>query len=247
MLAKRSTTIMLIAFAMMGCQGVRPPVAEPLAAEGFEAFPTPRAFDAPGTIYRVDSGGKRFEVSTLPVSPRARGEEAIPKMTRTSEISLKQLVETLGAKAAALPVKATSNLSSTSSTTVESTSGVRTVLSDDELNAALSAWATNTRPAPGNTYYVIRETIAAPGVTYKVSQNWLASLDLDVKSLKAAGYNGEAKAGANNTLELDTKFGKNLNVWYKSEEVTFSQALGAGPNQFVARRTPLTRAAPGLQ
>lgn len=232
-------TIVAVAIGLLaGCSPLQPPKAPGLSHEGFEAFATPRTFDGPGTIYRIDPDGKRFLVATIKLKTSG-GAEVVPKYSSTRDLSLNQLLESIGANAAALPAKATSELSSKSSTTIEATKAFRAISSDDDVTAALSAWATSAKPRPGSTYYLVRETISTNSLSYKVNRSWLANLALDIQALKVAGYKGEGKTAGEDTLELNTQFEQMMNVWYKADLVRFSKALGAGADQYNVELGPV--------
>lgn len=228
-----------ITISIGGCKSLEAPVGAP-GLEGFVAFATPRDFDGPGTIYRIDPESKRFKVTKLETKPATGGEERIPKFTSTRDLSLSQLLEAIGAKAELLPATVNSELSSKRNTVIEATTGNRLQLSDEDVSAALQNWVSKNKPVAGSKYYLIRETIATQTLSYKISKDWLATIGLDLRVLNVAGYKGGLKAASGDALELDTKFDKALNVWYKAEQVSFEPALGAGPNQYKIKLIPLS-------
>jgi hypothetical protein len=211
-----------------------------LEREGFDSFATPRSFDGPGTIYRIDNDGKRFLVTTIQLKSSG-GEEQISKYTSTRELSLSNVLETIGVKADALPAAVKAELSAKSNVTVDATKASRLRVADEDREAAVAAWAAKAKPAPGSVYYLIRETVGTKSLKYTVGRGWLASLGLDVKALNTAGYKGEAKAAANDGLELDAQFDQPLYVWYKAEKLVLNSALGAGPNQYIIEFTPAAK------
>lgn len=231
---------------LVGCAGkpVAPPVGA-LEAEGFEAFATPRSFDGPGTIFRIDGEKKRFPVTEI-IFKVQDGTEEIPKASSSRVLSLSQFLEALGASAVQMPASVKANLSRTTTTNIESTTAKRRFVRDDEVVTTLRNWATQARPAGDSVYYLIRETVSTPSLVYKVDRNWLASLNLDVKALKAAGYTGEAKASSGDTLEMNRTFAEPLNVWFKAERIVIKPALGAGPGQYTIERAPVSAAFLGL-
>ncbi|MEH0166730.1 hypothetical protein [Roseateles microcysteis] len=229
MMKRGISTFTVVVALLSGCatQPPRPPVGAP-ELEGFEAFATPRTFDGPGTVYRIDSDGKRFPVAEIVFRVRS-GEEAIPKYKSRRDLSLNQFLEALGASAEAMPASVKVNLSNVRSANIEATTGQRQYVQDNDVEPTLLAWADKTDPKAENEYYLIREVIATPALTYKVDKQWLVSLTVDVKALKAAGYKGEAKDDGVDSLEMDRRFDKPMNVWYKAERISFRRAMGAGP------------------
>lgn len=237
---KIHTTVVVVLLVLFGCaqKPLSPPVGSP-GSEGFEAFATPRSFDGPGTIFRIDGEGKRFPVSEITFKVQD-GIEEIPKASSSRVLSLNQLLEALGASAAAMPASVQANLSRTATTSIESTTAQRRFVRDDDVVAAMMGWATRAKPNGDSVYYLIRETISTPGLVYKVDKNWLASINVDVQALKAAGYKGEAKASSGDTLEMNRTFSQPLNVWFKAEKIVVKPALGAGPGQYSVERSPVT-------
>lgn len=218
---------------LLGCASVKAPVME--GFEGFEAFSTPREFDGPGTIYKIVDG-KTFVAGRVTFSSVDGGMEVIPKYSSTSSVSLTQLLKNLGASAALMPVSVTGNLSATSKVDIESTTGVRARAQDDAVvNEALASWKPATRPPASEQYFLIRETVQTRKLTYSVSKDWLAGLGLDVQSLQKAGYKGEVKSEGSRALSLDAAFEQPLNVYYKTQRIVFSDALGAGPGNFTVQ------------
>src|SRR6266568_6162421 len=70
------------------------PLANGLKYPGFQTFPTPRTFDFPGTVFRIDRSGTRFVVTTLPVSCES-GREALGSYTTTGSWTLSALLRYL--------------------------------------------------------------------------------------------------------------------------------------------------------
>lgn len=237
-----SMAMLLSTWMAAGCGTVQPPVMPNF--EGFEAFATPREFDGPGSIYRIEADGKRFPAGKVDFSAMGGGMEVMPKYSRSLNLSLDQLLKNLGASAQLLPVSISANLSRTSEVNIESTTGTRLRAdTDDTVNAALQGWKPATKPSPNDQYFLIRETIQTRKLTYTVKNDWLASAGLDIQSLAKAGYTGTAKAASNNGLSLDASFERDLNVYYKTQRIEFRDALGAGPGNYIVIVGPLVQGA----
>lgn len=215
----------------------RAPLVGITDSEGFEAFATPRSFDGPGTIFRIDGDGKRFLVGEITFKVK-EGVEELPKASSSRVFSLSQFIEALGASATAMPASIKANLSRTATTTIEATTAQRKFVSDDDVVTAMLAWANRAKPNGDSVYYLIRETISTPGLVYKVDKNWLNSVNVDIQTLEVAGYKGEAKASAGDVLEMNRTFSQPLNVWFKAEKIVVKPVLGAAPGQYIIERSP---------
>jgi hypothetical protein len=222
-----------------------PPVGN-LGLEGFEAFATPRSFDGPGTIYRLDKDGKRFLVASLDVVNAVRGKEVIPKFTSSRDLSISQLLESIGVAAAKLPANANINMTSSRKTSLETTNGDRKEIADGDILTVLNKWKASTKPIEDNKYYLIRATIASDNVDYKVDKSWLFYAKLDLSILNLAGYKGSANSKSEDTLELESRFDEKMNIWFKAERIFFDKALGIGGDQTVIRLAPAQKGELGL-
>ena len=243
----RNLILVTAAFAVVGCKTSPPtPPTGVLAQEGFEAFATPRSFDGPGTIYRIDEDGKRFSVSEIIIQFHT-GDEELQNFISTREISIGQLLQAIGVLAEEMPTSAKANVSSTASTTIEARSAKRHYVRDDDIEAAMLEWAANARPRERNIYYLIRETVATNSLNYRVQRDWLASFSIDAEVLKSAGFEGEAKYTDASILEIERLFDAERNVWYKAEKVTVSPSLGAAPGQYTVERIPVSGSAFGIE
>jgi len=232
-------SILLGSALLAGCPSapLKPP--SPVSSEGFEPFATPRSFNGPGTIFRLDEAGKLFPVAGIRFEVQ-EGVEVIPKMTFARVLSLSQFLEALGASTATIPASVRANLSRTTTANVESTTAKRRYVFDEDIEPAMLKWASTAKPIGGSTYFLIRETIVTPGLVYKVDRNWLASLNVDIKVLKAAGYTVEPKGSSADTLEMSAVFSEPLNVWFKAERITLTQPLGGAPGNYQVARVPVS-------
>ncbi|CAM4111653.1 hypothetical protein [Pseudoalteromonas byunsanensis] len=235
---KKLLTIICI-LSLFSCTNTPQPPVGILSSEGFAAFTTPRSFDNPGTVYRINENGKRFKVTEIQV-PIENGMEELPKLSSLQTMSLGQLLQSIGASSDKLSASIKLNLSRTKSILLEANTGKRFTTRDDDVDNAFIAWAATAKPKDNSRYFIIRETVATKQLNYKVQSDWLNELKLDTDALELAGYEGNASVNGQDILEMNREFSDYRNVWYKAEEVTLNKVLGAGPSQYEVNRTPVS-------
>jgi hypothetical protein len=96
----------LLIIGLLACSSRARPLplqSAPSFEAGFQVFPSPRTFDPPGTIFRVDGDGIRRAVvdlsGLLKISPR---EEAIPKLSLSGAVGAETYFSWLGASRASV-------------------------------------------------------------------------------------------------------------------------------------------------
>lgn len=153
-----SSLSLLALLALAGCNSLDRSsfdVGTHLRYPGFETFPTPRSFDGPGHVFRVDGAGKKFTVTQLGVRVDPVGEEEFPEYHQKSD---------WGANAVAkfMSVALSAGMSSDYTLEVSLGPGSRERTYDLDIDEQLLAAQLDFKP--GNRYYVVRETIAVPWV-----------------------------------------------------------------------------------
>src|SRR5436190_17701464 len=88
--------VLLLYVIFLTCTTTRPPLdVISLPFEGYTTFASPRTYDAPGTIYRVDRKGTKYHVMQLEV-PVTPGELSIPTLSTTIDTNLGAIANYLG-------------------------------------------------------------------------------------------------------------------------------------------------------
>lgn len=225
----RQFLALLTLVLIVACEQIGPPDG-PLKIEGFKAFPSPRTFDPPGRIYRVEPSGKVFGVGHLKVKVQ-KGKEEIVDYKDTTNISLKQVLETIGVSATKFPVVANLELERKHRFEVKSVSGIREFIDDEQVDQQLPLVLSRIKIRDGNQYYLIRETVLTDNIDYTAEKSWLVKLGIDAKFQNAVKAHSGLNWGTGQTFSLKKKFDELYRVWYKAERLEIEQPLGAASGQ----------------
>jgi hypothetical protein len=221
--------VLISALQLVGCTDAVVTLPPNIKYPGMETYPTPRAFDSPGTIFRIDNAGVRHYVDTLDIHAEGPLDEALVQVKRDGTISLSLLAQLLG-KLKAIDSGSASVKSDTNTVeTVNLTGGHRFRAKDSDVDTAVTNL--KLRFKPKNRYYVVRETVAVDAVEYTLTR----AATTDAKAAAKINQMVDASAGitwkdqANNSLVQ--KFDKPRNFFYIRDEI-FPPATGAtaGPD-----------------
>lgn len=224
--------------AIYGC-GTHPVVPQGPKFENFQVFASPRSFDPPGRIYRVQPDGQVFGVITLSITPQS-GEESIPKIETKANSSLEELLETVGVVAEEVPASISAEIKRKREVTFEGLDAKREFLDDADLDNVLPKALAGIKIRSDNKYYVIRETISSKEINYKMDKSWIlnAGFDARFKDIVKNKTNLDWDSGEN--FSMNKKFNQPLRIWYKAELLEIEPPLGIGPGQLpTVNRKPL--------
>jgi len=219
-----------IVFAM-GC--FHPAVTggvKPALDPGFIQFPTPRDFDPPGTVFRVDSSGVRFDVVDLSSKlPLTNGEETFPFLSSSGRQSFRSnaFLRFLGAVVGIKVGVASDNIFSAEYGLF---GAQRQKTTDADIDPALRTALMDIDWRGGDTYYVIRETVSADSIEYSTNDSVAGALDGDATFRSIAGDTSHVTWNRSARYQLTLRFGHPERVFYKLDRLvpeTFH--LGGGP------------------
>jgi hypothetical protein len=205
-------------FAVWGLaiRGSQPPELYP----EFQMFPSARTFDPPGSIFRVNRDGVRFDVADISgeITP-ATGSEDIPDQTGRRRVEGNVIGNLLkGDASGAVSAAGTYDVG------LKLSGAVREKTSDLNLDKALSLVLKQVALRSDNRYYVIRETIAVREVDYELSTTDLESVAAKVgtKPVGDGKIDIRQKGSASTTLvgHYETPY----RLFYKVEEVQFASS-----------------------
>jgi hypothetical protein len=237
----------LTAGLLVGCATqIKPP--NPLG-EGFVAFESPRDFDGPGQVYRVDPQGAVYHVGEIKVEPKT-GTEQSKGMSTTANWSLATALKYTGASLGGVSPEASAQLSHERSVTIDSTSVTRQYIEDtDRPEEKVTALLGTVKYRPNNKYYLIWETAATKEINVKGSRKSLGNAKVQAELKNVISGNAELKYDSESSFSLVAKFPKEMRVWYKPEKLEPQMAMAAAaPGTAGAKAVPafkLTRANPG--
>lgn len=222
---------------LSACAGIPSGPRTILSVEGFKSFPSARAFDLPGTIYRIDPSGDIYQVDAIAdVEPKI-GDEVVPELTSTSTFTIAALLKTVGAT---LPTNASASLSRTSNVTTKCVAGFRRYLTDYQVDSKLPAVLARNTIRGNNKYYLIRETVASKSLTFSAKKSWVADAGIEPEFRAAMEANARLNWGMTDEFSMDKTFNEPMQIWYKAERLIITIPDGAAPGQFNVKTVPAT-------
>jgi len=198
--------------------------------KGFVLEPIPTTSDLPGTVFRVDPLGNRYDVADLSGRlPPHVADVAVPDFTMTRSVNAGFFARFL------TTVKLVDAEAAKAGTVSFRMRGVKKESSRDaEIDSALlRAFPIGSLRRPG-TYFIIRETISATTVDYELSNELLAALTAGVQFRKAVSGNANLKITSSDGRKLQQTFKTPHRIFYKIERLI--------PRPAVASAARLTRA-----
>jgi hypothetical protein len=183
---------------------------------GFQTFPTPRTFDGPGTVFRIDESGTKFPVTQLKIAYQEVGMEQVGTYSRESKW-------TVGALASFIGGHTSNDATGTIESLMKFGEGHRRRINDVEVDQALDA--SKIRYKPGSTYYVVHETIAIPSIDIEIRHSESLSPEARVTLDAVSKSNASLKWSDDRKKTLVMRFPELHNVFFTADKV-LPPALG---------------------
>jgi hypothetical protein len=197
--------------------------------KGYQCPLVPNGFDPAGSIYRLDKSGTYYRVKDFSKDPAIGGKPGFKKEVQISNyvLSDKQTATaglSFGILKNALPGlsaggSADFNKEISVDVTVEDMIGE--VIDDMVADQIVASFKSSVEPKPGNKYYLVRETVRAGSVSYRLRQADLAKLGGKAELEKLAQAKADVTIRDNNgVLEIKQKFApERIHVCIKSAEI----------------------------
>lgn len=176
------------------------------------AFPSPRTFDAPGTVFRIRPDGVRTLVLTsseLPDLSVDTASEYLAVTTDAARGSLAPLATFLG-------IKLTAEAEREDTVRVSVSGAQREYTTERRLRPALAAVLDSTDFAGTGKMYVIIETILADSVDILVSSARSFAIARGDSGTVSTDSTGFTRWRANSSGQLQVRFSRPHRVFYKA-------------------------------
>lgn len=227
------STLLVLTGLLSGCSTSPSPANladAPTFERGFQIFPSPRTFDPPGTIFRVDSAGIRRPVvdlsGLLTITPQA---EAIPSIAVRGRFSSGAFFAWLGDRQRSIEAERAD------SALVVVAGAKRERAYEVELRKLLDSAATIIDWGRSGRLYLITETIAADSVHILLSSeaNLGVRDSLQLDSVKTRGV--RVGWSPQRATEIALRFATPHRIFYKVEQLARGEALEPGGFRRVIR------------
>ncbi len=198
--------------------------------KGYQCPLVPNGFDPAGSIYRLDRNGSYYRVKDFtddPVVAQGRKSDVqianyvlSDKQKTNAGLSINLLKSALPGVTAS--TKADFRKEISVDITVEDIQG--DVIYDSAADYIVEWFAANVKPRRGSKYYLVRETVRAGAMSYRISQRDLSKLSSQAKIEKIADGQANVTIRDNDgSLEIKQKFQPRIPVCVKSAEIVVAR------------------------
>jgi hypothetical protein len=168
----------------VGAPAVNRPEFIPGLPKGYQCPLVPNGFDPAGSIYRLDKSDTYYRVKDFSSDPTVKSMSGYKKDVLISNYVLSDQQTASAGLSFEILKNALPGLSATGSAdfnkeisidiTVEDMVGE--VIDDSVADYIVNWFKTNIEPKPGNKYFLVRETVKAGSVSYRLKHKDLAKL-----------------------------------------------------------------------
>ncbi len=229
--------VVAISATFGGCGSLSPniTVSGALTYPGFDTFPTPRTFDGPGSIFRIDEDGRHFPVAQLNVPIEHPGDEAFSEYIGVGNWTLEALAQFIRGSYLG---EGGLNAKKFASVVVKLGAGRRERSLGKYIDSAIAKERIDFEWRAGSRYYVVVETISVKDIEYSVfdAAGQSAALRGTFNALLSAGIGVES--GRLEGRSLVQRFPEWHRVFYLADEIS-PPALGvteAAPKRMLAQK-----------
>lgn len=188
----------------------------------FMMFPSVRSFDPPGTIFRVNAEGVRYDVVDLSGNVKVfGGSEAIPNQSGRRTVAGKTLFSALNMGDVSAAVSGAYDI------TLVIEDATREKTNDVDIDKAIGAALQSIALRRDSRYFVIRETIAARGLSFVLNSSDASEVAVQIKHNVAQG-NANVDVSGKSETTLVAKFDHAMRVFYKPEEIAVNESGATG-------------------
>lgn len=193
----------------------------PLVYPGFQTWPTPRDFDGPGTLLRLDGATLEY-VGTLSVAPRLAGDETFGEIRTTGRWRGSVLADSLKLSNVSLITRSATDLI----VNLELAGGQRWRVEPDDVVARLEAMDASRK---SGEIFVVMEAISITRIKYFVDTG--VAISADAKARLAHSTSAETRTHVevsesdNGRLIIDENYARPHYLFYRASKVTRLQGL----------------------
>jgi hypothetical protein len=228
----------------------------PGVPKGYQCPLVPNGFDPAGSIYRLDQDGTYFRVKDFTSDPAIGASGPLKREVKISNYQLSDTQQANAGLSLNLLNKVLPGLTASASAdykkamTVEITveDMVGEVIDDAVADRIVEQFQATMKAKPGNTYFLVRETVKAGAVSYKIKRTDLARLGgkAEVEKLAQATANVTVREN-DGVLEIKQTFKPDrMPICIKSAELVMEGGRG-GPATTIALKSATDAAAPKIK
>ena len=199
-----------------------------LLEPGWQFYARPTSLEPPGTVFRIDKAGRRFEVTEI-APPIITGDEVFGAKREAVRTNAQMLARFISGRDEAAAGQHGDRIETLE---FEMFDVRKEVTTDMAVMKLLQDFRSHVDYRQDNHYYVIRESRSALALRYSLSDALVDAFDgkagLD-KMVKGEGGLSYKRDGA---YVLDQKLPMRMRVMFLAEEITPSRGISNGKPQF---------------
>ncbi len=219
----------------------------PGVPKGYQCPLVPNGFDPAGSIYRLERDGTYFRVKDFTTDPSIQALGGYKRDVPISNYALSDTQQASAGLSFDLLKKVVPGLTASGSAdykramtvdiTVEDMVGE--VIDDQVADKIVDLFKASMKPKPGSKYFLVRETVRAGAVSYKLKQTDLARLGGKAEVEKLAQGQANVTVRENEGLfEIKQTFKpERMAICIKSAEITVEPGRGTGGASNVALKS----------
>jgi hypothetical protein len=236
---------------------LNPPDFVPGLPKGYECPLVPNGFDPAGSIYRLDKSNTYYRVKDFSKDPVIG---ALPGFKRDVQISNYVLSDKQTSNAGlsfnilknALPgltASGAADFNKEISVDISVEDMVGEVIDDTVADKIVAAFKASVEPKPGSKYFLVRETIRAGAVSYKLKQTDVAKLGGKAEIERLADGKADVTIRDNNgVMEIKQKFApERIHVCVKSAEIVIDGGGRVAANATVSLKSAEETTVPAIK
>jgi hypothetical protein len=224
---------------VVGASTVNRPEFIPGLPKGYQCPLVPNGFDPAGSIYRLDKSDTYYRVKDFSSDPTVKSMSGYKKDVLISNYVLSDQqtasaglsFEILKNALPGLSANASADFNKEISVDITVEDMVGEVIDDTVADYIVNWFKTNIEPKPGNKYFLVRETVKAGSVSYRLKHKDLAKFGGKAQLEKLAEGASNVTVNDNNGMfEIKQKFSPDrIPVCIKSAEIVVDATKATQP------------------
>lgn len=199
--------------------------------EGWQFYSKATTLEPPGTVFRIDGGGRRYLVGKVEVASE-KGEETVASLEQRVATTLGAFLRFFGLDKLGIGGK----LDRVQHFAFELAEAEREITTDVALDDALLAFLEKLDYRADNRYFVIREALSATSMHYALTKDQLVELGGEAAVQAALGANVTASYRSDERVSFPKTFPQRMRVTFLPEEITTVRSNLAGAKPELGRK-----------
>lgn len=232
------------------------PTAETLTAQfvpgvpkGYQCPLVPNGFDPAGSIYRLENDGTYFRVKDFTGDPAVTALGSVKRevpisnyvLTDTQQANAGMSIDLLQKVVPGLTASTSADYKKAMTVDITVEDMVGEVIDDQVADKIVDLFKANMQPKPGSKYFLVRETVRAGAVSYRLKQTDLVKLGGKAEVEKLAKGQANVTVRDNDgVFEIKQTFKPNrMPICIKSAEIVIEGGAAANVALKTADETPI--------